>query len=430
MGQKPKLRAVEAIPVELRGEQLICLRDPSGISNQTAVLPPRAFFVAALCDGEHTLRDIQTEYTRRFGDLLFTENLEEIIRQLDDAFLMEGEQFEAHRCSLMAEFARSPVRRAAHAGTAYPAQPEALREALGGFFRAPEGPGEIEPDAGGAEVVGIAAPHIDLRRGGVTYAHAYRALAERCAAETFVILGIAHQGGSTPFIMTDKNFETPLGVVECDHEFTRALVRRSGLDAGPDELIHKHEHSIEFQAVFLRYVFGASRPVRIVPVLCGPLLPLVGEVTDPLAVEPIGNFVRALKDLLGERAGKAAVIAAVDLSHVGRRFGDAVRLSPSLLQTVEAEDRALVKWAEQVNAAGFLETNRRNNDRRHVCGVPALYVLLSVTRAHRGRLLHYGQAPDANTQSVVSFAAMAFEKQGGPNKEGDRDAHAENRRKP
>ena len=410
MEEKPKLRPIEAIPMAVQGEQIVYLRDPSGMSDKTLALAPRAFFLAALCDGNHTLRDIQAEYMRRFGDLLFIEKIEEIVRQLDEALMLEGEQFEAAHRAVTDEFARAQARPAAHAGTAYPAEPGPLREMLDGFFDAPGGPGRPASGASGARLVAVAAPHIDPKRGGPTYAHAYKALAERCDADTFVVLGIVHHGSSGPFVVTDKDFETPLGTVPCDRDFARELMQRSGLaKENPDEILHRTEHSIEFQALFLRHIFGASRPVRIVGVLCGPLQTSAGGEADPGRTAAISDFIRALKSLLEERGGKAAVIAAVDLSHVGRRFGDACDLTSSLLARVEAEDRALLEYAENMDAAGFLGRNRQENDRRHVCGVPALYVMLSAAPARRGRLLHYAQAPDTNAQMVVSFAAMAFE---------------------
>jgi hypothetical protein len=62
-----------------------------------------------------------------------------------------------------------------------------------------------------------------------------------------------------------------------------------------------------------------------------------------------------------------------------------------------------------MDAAAFFEHNRRDGDRRHVCGFSAIYALLASVPAARGRLLHYGQAPEPQTESVVSFAAMVFE---------------------
>lgn len=409
MEEKPKLRHIEALPAEMKGERVICLRDTSGMSNQVVAVAPPAFFLVALCDGTNTIRDIQVEYMRRFGELIHSDNIRALIEQLDNALLLEGEKFEAHRRNILREFREAPVRRPTHAGTAYPKGREALRKRLDGFFTHPEGPGPVDRLAAGSGVVAIAAPHIDLKRGGPCYAHAYKALVERCAARTFVILGTLHAQAEGVFVVTNKDFDTPLGLVRCDHDFAHELMRRAGLDRTDDELAHRSEHSVEFQAVFLRHFFGASRPARIVPVLCGPILQAVGETANPLEVPEVGNFITALHEMLRERAKEVAVIASVDLSHVGRRFSDSVNLNAELLARVESEDRALLRHAENLDAASFFEHNRRNQDRTHVCGFPALYALLSAVEARRGRLLRYDQAPEEQTQSVVSFAAMAFE---------------------
>lgn len=409
MSDKPKLRALEAIPFQSSGEQLVCLRDPTGVSRKTVVLPPRAFFIAAQLDGKHTLREIQEEYVQRFGDLVFMEKIEELVGQLDEALLLEGARFEAQRRAVIEEFARLPRRKAVCPGNGYPAQPQAIQKMIHGFFTAAGGPGEVDPARREAGVVAIAAPHIDLRRGGVTYAYAWKELVERCAAETFIILGIAHQPGRRLYVLTDKDFETPLGTVACDKECARDLMRRAGLTRDEDELLHRGEHSIELQALWLRQLFGAKRPARIVPVLCGGIFETVGERADPLTVQPVARFVTALREILTEQEGRVAVIASVDLSHVGKRFGDAGRLSSDLLLDVEAQDRALLRHAEAMDARGFFDCNRRDGDRRHVCGFSALYTLLAALPARRGRLLHYDQAPDRESESVVSFAAMAFD---------------------
>ena len=43
--------------------------------------------------------------------------------------------------------------------------------------------------------------------------------------------------------------------------------RRAGQDCFASELAHRGEHSIEFQAVFLRYLYGGRRDFTIVPIL-------------------------------------------------------------------------------------------------------------------------------------------------------------------
>ncbi|OLB26937.1 MAG: AmmeMemoRadiSam system protein B, partial [Nitrospirae bacterium 13_2_20CM_2_63_8] len=72
----------------------------------------------------------------------------------------------------------------------------------------------------------------------------------------------------TLFACTDKDFETPLGLVRTDREFLRLFRAHGGEVFFQDELAHRKDHAIEFQAVFLQYVLGAAKPVTIVPVLC------------------------------------------------------------------------------------------------------------------------------------------------------------------
>jgi len=89
MNDKPKLKPIKAIPFPSGGEQLVCLRDGSGVSKKTLLLPPRAFMIASLFDGEHTLDDIRAEYAARFGEPVLAETIQDVLRQLREAGLIE-----------------------------------------------------------------------------------------------------------------------------------------------------------------------------------------------------------------------------------------------------------------------------------------------------------------------------------------------------
>ena len=57
---RPKLRPLEAIPQEVEGETAILLRDPEGITDKVAALPPGlAQFLFANLTGEHTLAELE-----------------------------------------------------------------------------------------------------------------------------------------------------------------------------------------------------------------------------------------------------------------------------------------------------------------------------------------------------------------------------------
>jgi hypothetical protein len=89
LNDKPKLRPIKAIPFRSGGERLVCLRDGSGASRKTVLLPPRAFMIAALFDGAHTLDEIRSEYAARFGEPILAETIRDVLRQLEEAQLVE-----------------------------------------------------------------------------------------------------------------------------------------------------------------------------------------------------------------------------------------------------------------------------------------------------------------------------------------------------
>jgi hypothetical protein len=71
----PRLRQVEAFPVEIEGQQLLCLRDPLHVSDSVLSMGMQAAAILGLLDGRHSLLDIQAAHMRRFGSLLFREPL-------------------------------------------------------------------------------------------------------------------------------------------------------------------------------------------------------------------------------------------------------------------------------------------------------------------------------------------------------------------
>jgi predicted class III extradiol MEMO1 family dioxygenase len=118
-----------------------------------------------------------------------------------------------------------------------------------------------------------------------------------------------------------------------------------------------------------------------------------------------GDFLRLLADVAGD--GRTLVVAGVDLSHVGPKFGHDMPAS-SLLNQSEAHDRRLLDSLCELDADGFWEESRRINDRYNVCGFSALACLLEILPPTRGYLLDYGVFKEEVTSSSVSFAAALF----------------------
>lgn len=408
----PKLRSVDLFPTEASGERVLCLRDPDQISEKVLFVPQNkaTMLLLSLMDGKHSIRDIQAEYMRRFGELIFAAKVEEMVEKMDECLLLESERYAEHRARLEEAFRRQSVRQAAHAGSAYDADPEQLKKQLAGYFESSEGPGNDRAKKREGMLVGVIAPHIDFHRGGPCYAWAYEEVSRLGReAEVFIVLGIAHAGMREFFGLTRKGFETPLGVVETNAGMVDALSESyaSG-DLFADEFVHRKEHSIELQVVMLQYILGNQRRFTIVPILCGSFDKMVASGQSPMDEHKVGEFVNLLRKVIKESGEKVCVIAGVDLSHMGRQFGDAGPLDTIDMQHVQTRDRALLERVAAQDAEGFYREVQRDGNRRRICGLPAIYVLLQVLEAQSGETLKYMQSHNAAGGSMVSFASVAF----------------------
>jgi AmmeMemoRadiSam system protein B len=403
----PRLRHVEAFPVEHEGQRYLGLRDPAGYTPSVLLLPAGLLEIVSLLDGEHSLVDIQAAVMRATGALVTSERLEALVADLDAHGFLDTAGFAERRAAVDRGFLDAPTRPAAHAGGAYAGEAAALRSGIDGFFASAEGPGPITwGEPAGRAVRGIVAPHIDLHRGGPAYAWAYRDLAERCAADVFVILGTCHAGMPAPFALTRKDFDTPLGPAAVDRDFVEALARRARQDCFAAELAHRTEHSIEFQAVFLRYLYGGRREVRIVPVLASFAHEALARGRRPEDDPRVPRFLDALGETAAACGGTVAFIAGADLAHVGPRFGDPAPLSAADLARVGAEDRAMLQAVEAGDAAAFFDAVAADGDRRRICGLSPIYGVLRALAGAPGAVTRYGQWPDP--QAVVTFASVVF----------------------
>jgi Predicted dioxygenase len=318
---RPKLRYFEAFPVEIQGQRLVCLRDPQNLSGKLLFVSSEALFVISLFDGKHSIRDIQAEFMSQFGNLLFIDEIQGLINQLDEALLLDSENFRVFKKNLEGEFKNSTVRESSHAGLAYPHEPNELKDWLDSYFKEAEQSHPLKAEFG--EVKGIISPHIDFRRGGRSYALAYRELITTRDADTFVIFGTSHHADvENPFILSKKNFRTPFGEVETDAETVEKLVSGCTWDLFEGEIAHRTEHSIEFQVVFLQYLFGERKKIKIVPILCNSFFRMIANGKSPAEDKNVSTFLNAVKQIVSELGSKIFVVAGVDLAHVGLKFGE------------------------------------------------------------------------------------------------------------
>ena len=104
-GDLPRLRdRLEAIPIKHGQELYVALRDLEGLNPETLVLSPQAYFLVTLMDGSNSVVDIQAAHMRRFGDMLFREQLDGLVKTLDDYLFLDNETSRARMRQLIDEF--------------------------------------------------------------------------------------------------------------------------------------------------------------------------------------------------------------------------------------------------------------------------------------------------------------------------------------
>src|SRR5918912_173633 len=132
--ERPRLRDLEAFPVEQDGEKLIALRDPSGFTEKVVVLPPPLLDIVSLFDGEHTLDEIRTIVSTRHGEPLGADQIAAVADSLDEHGFLDSARFAGRRRAIEDRWRRAPVRPAAHAGGAYAGDAGALARQIEAFF--------------------------------------------------------------------------------------------------------------------------------------------------------------------------------------------------------------------------------------------------------------------------------------------------------
>jgi AmmeMemoRadiSam system protein B len=411
----PRLRPVDAFPVKQDGKTFIYLKDPLQLANPLGVTPA-GYFIMSHFDGQHSFIDIQEKYSQQFGAVLLSDELRTFVQMLDQHYYLDTPRFLDHQKTVIEEFRRMPTRTPAHAGGVYKKDPDGLKTQLDGYFLSPKGPGLPQLSRGVAIPKAIVAPHIDFQRGGPAYAWAYKCLAESEGADLYILLGTSHCAGRTPFILTLKDFDTPLGLVETDKAFVTGLQEQCEQDLFADEYLHRGEHSLEFQVVFLKYIAQwraqmrgeSERPFQIVPILVSSFHPMVINRTVPEETMAVKTVLQALRRLTAAETRRVCFVAGVDLAHVGQQFGDSEPITTEFLKWVEAEDHKLVDRLLALDAPGFFSEIAKDQDKRKICGFSPLYSLIYLLDGARGNQLHYGQAFTPETGSAVTFTSTVF----------------------
>ncbi len=407
----PVLRNLQFSPIKQEDEQYIVLWDPTKLSHEKLIIPLSYFYLLQHFDGEHSLEEIGALYLKKFGEFMVPDRLEKLVADLDERLFLEGERLEAAKEAAKTAYRTSPVRKAVYAGQSYPADKNQLRTQIDSFFASKEGP-EIKPSANkGKKIHGLVVPHYEPREAGPIYTWAYKELMEAAPPSLFLVLGTCHAGLDNLFALTDKDFETPFGMVPVDRAVTDQFRQNGFSKFFDEELSHQHEHTIEFQLPFLQHAMGADNPISIVPVLCS--FP-PAYVTDPqfqAMKQTIDSFVSRMKQALPKSGKDVCLVASVELAHLGMRYGDSAPPTDFSFHRCMQSDLEMLKHVEEVKPEEFAQFISKEGDQRNIWGFGPIYTLLKLiegTEGVAGQVLRYDRGITDQFNSTVTYASMAF----------------------
>jgi len=390
---------LDFFPLQSNGRMVMMVQDRLGLVEKGRFVSPELYKLMTTLDGKRSMRDIQLDLIReQGGNLVSIEEVQSVVEKLDSSYLLDSPRYREARQEIISDFSAQKIRYSSHAGLSYPKQEEELHQRLETILST-----QHVPPLPQGRITALVAPHIDLEAGKRVYSTAYQAI-KGVRPERVIILGVGHSMTKEMLSLTTKTFDTPFGTIETDQKAVKELIRAGKNIFSEDDFAHRDEHSIEFQLIFLQHILR-DVSFTIIPILCGSLIGYLPEYSRERYHSIGHDFLTTLADFIHDDT--TIVIAGVDLSHVGPKFGHDMPASVIITES-ERHDKQLLHHLCALDADGFWSESERVKDRYNVCGFSALACLLEILPSSHGHLLGYEIFKEEPTRSAVSFAAAVF----------------------
>ncbi len=236
------------------------------------------------------------------------------------------------------------------------------------------------------------APHAGWYYSGRAAAKVFCTMAGGARPDRVVILGGHLQGGSSPIVYTEDDWETPMGPLALDVAFAADLVSEGAAQAASRDFF---DNTVEIQLPFVKHFFPGT--------------PLIA-VHAP-ASEKAVRLGEVVEGMLKSRGLTSVYLGSADLTHYGPNYGFVPhRTGPAAVAWVKEEnDRSLIEKALAMDAAGLLKDA---SARQNTCSAGPIASVIS-SMAQRGvlagKLIEYYTSFDVTPgSSFVGYAAIVY----------------------
>jgi len=350
------------------------VRDPFGLF-EDLFFTKYALLLISLFDGTRNLNEIKSDFFKLTNIMLSDSEINEFINQMDNYYLFYNEKFinrieEERKKILSLEYKKIEVL-------------DNISQ-IKNFIKQNL---NYEYEDG---ILGLIVPHIDLKIAMDTYLKTYSKI-KLTKRNIFFIFGVAHNAHLTPFSVFPKNYYTDR-IVNVHNEIISNIKNLFGYEVDFDVLAYRNEHSVEFPILFLDSIFD---DFYIIPSI----------VAYANNIEDLKIIAHRIYEAIKNYKDRIILISSIDLSHVGKKFGDKYYYDPS-----EVDLKYIEMLSKLDNDSAFEFLKKYDNSTR-IDGQYTNYVFLEVLKllgVNRANLIEYKNYYESLTDSGVSYCSIAF----------------------
>lgn len=373
---------------------VIRFEDPQGYVRSDLEFEPEFSVLFELLDGTLTVAELLEHVRTEFDKNLHPSQFHRLLQWIDEELLLDSPFF-----ARALQFLEADTIEAICAGSVYPEEPSTLHTYLERILQSV--PARAYPQQARAAFI----PHIDFRVAGEHYAYPFNALRD-AEFDVIVHIGTSHYGWQDRFLLTTKDFLTPLGRIQTDRALVEALRQEVGFPLTRNDIAYQPEHALELHHIFIQHLFP-DRHYTVLPVLVTSFHDFVLRSAHPSTDAKFAAFCSALRQVVHSSGRQPLILVSGDLAHIGRRFGDGWDAAP-MLDQLRGEDYEVLDAIAHGSSSRLFATVARNDDARRICGFPPAITFLEAFAPGEGVILDYGQWNDLPTKSAVSFGSIVW----------------------
>lgn len=204
----------------------------------------------------------------------------------------------------------------------------------------------------------------------------------------FIMLGVNHSGIGGKIVISQKDFETPLGIIKNNRDLGTKILKK--LKGEINEQAHEQEHSIEVQLPFLQ---ESQKRFSIVPVLL-----------RDLSFEECKNIAELLAEFIDINIG---LVVSSDFTHYGKNYGF-LPFTKDVKKNLYYLDNEIIVNILNHNSKNVYELASKST----VCGVYGITIAseLAKIKKMKAKLAEYYTSGDVtgDFSSCVGYAGIAF----------------------